>query len=115
MQRGVENPEIIDLITLDSQEGEVVLLVLENRPWGSDPKQLEQFDEKLNRYLAYVLDGFLERQYPQYEGLPVRIQIDCVDDPKDDRIQRFLEGVAMVCEQNGISLALRVGEKWKGV
>ena len=92
MQRGVQNPEIIDLITLDSKEGEVILLILEDRPWGSDSKQLMQFDEKLNRYLAYVLDGFLVKEYPQYQGVPVRIQIDCVDEPTDGRTQRFLEG-----------------------
>ena len=80
MQRGVENPDIIDLITPDPTSGEVVLLIIEERPWGSDKNQLVQFDEKLNRYLAYILDGFLGRQYPQYENTPVRIQIDCVAD-----------------------------------
>ncbi len=108
MQRGVENPEIIDLITSDARNGEVVLLIIERRPWGSDPKQLMQFDEKLNRYFAYVLDGFLGRQYPQYAGMPVRIRIDCADAPTDERTLRFLEGVEMVCEQNGIGFTVRV-------
>ncbi|MCB0712376.1 MAG: hypothetical protein KDD67_08620 [Ignavibacteriae bacterium] len=107
MQRGVENPDIIDLITPDPTSGEVVLLIIEERPWGSDKNQLVQFDEKLNRYLAYILDGFLGRQYPQYENTPVRIQIDCVDEPTDERSLRFLEGVGMVCEQNGIGFRVR--------
>ena len=107
MQRGVENPEIIDLITPDKKTGEIVLLIIEQRPWGSDPNQLAQFDEKLNRYLAYLLDGFLVKQYPQYEGKPTRIQIDAADKPTDEKTVRFLEGVAMVCEQNGIGFSVR--------
>jgi hypothetical protein len=105
---GVENPEIIDLITADAGTGEVVLRIIERRAWGSDPKQLAQFDEKLNRYLAYVLDGFLGRQYPQYEGRPVRVEIVCAAPPTDERVLRFFEGVEMVCEENGIGLSLRV-------
>jgi hypothetical protein len=105
---GVENPEIIDLITLDPRSGEVVLRIVERRPWGSDPKQLAQFDEKLNRYLAYVLDGFLVRHYPQYAGKPVRIEIACVEPPTDERVLRFFEGVEMVCESNDIGLSMRV-------
>lgn len=108
---GVENPEIIDLITSDSQSGEVVLVITESRPWGSDPRQLEQFDEKLNRYMIYVLDNFLSKQYPQYAGLPVRIQINCVDKPTGERELRFLEGVALVCEQNGLNFLVRVVEE----
>lgn len=108
--RGVENPDIIDLITPDPATGEVVLVIVESRPWGSDPKQLEQFDEKLNRYLVYVLDNHLSKQYPQYTGRPVRIQIDCADKPAGQRELQFLEGVALVCEQNGLNFTVRAGK-----
>lgn len=114
MRTGVENPDIIDLITPDPGTGEVVLVIYERRPWGSDPRQLEQFDEKLNRYLIYVLDNFLSKQYPEYTGRPVRIQIDCVDRPTGEREQLFLEGVAMVCEQNGLNFWVRVTEEEQG-
>lgn len=109
-RRGVENAQIIDLIAKDPETEEVVLVILEKRPWGSDPKQLQQFDEKLNRYMGYVLDNFLAKQYPQYADHPVRIQINCVDLPSGDRERRFLEGVAMVCEQNGLNFTVRVRE-----
>lgn len=108
MERGVQNPEIIDLIREDRDQQEVVLHILEKRPWGSDPKQLQQFDEKLNRYLTYILNGFIPKHYPQYDGLPVRICIDCVDKPTDQRVLRFLAGVEHVCEQNDISFAIRL-------
>jgi hypothetical protein len=100
-ERGVENPEIIDLITFDSASGEVVLAILEKRPWKADAQQLSQHDEKLNRYMVYILDGHLARQYPQYVGKPVRIQLDSVE-PPTPQAERFLENVEHICGMNGV-------------
>jgi len=80
-QRGVQNPNVIDLISLDAEANQVVLLMLEQRPWGTVPDQLEQLDEKYNSYVSYVLDGHLVRQYPQYADKAVRIQLDCASPP----------------------------------
>ncbi len=78
---GVHNPNVIDLISLDPEANEVVLLMLEKRPWGTDPNQLEQLDDKYNSYVSYVLDGHLAKQYPQYADKIVRIQLDCASPP----------------------------------
>ena len=61
--RGVHNPRVVDLIHLDEATGEVVLLMLEERPWGSDPEQLRQLEAKFNAYLEYVLGGHMVKQY----------------------------------------------------
>jgi len=79
--RGVHNPHVIDLISLDPEANEVVLLMLEERPWGTVPNQLEQLDDKYNSYISYVLDGHLAKQYPQYADKAVRIQLDCASPP----------------------------------
>ncbi len=79
--RGVHNPEVIDLISLDSEANEVVLVMLEERPWGTVSNQLEQLDDKYNSYVSYVLDGHLAKQYPQYADKTVRIQLDCMSPP----------------------------------
>ena len=78
---GVHNPHVIDLISLDPEANEVVLLMLEERPWGTVPNQLEQLDDKYNSYISYVLDGHLAKQYPQYADKAVRIQLDCASPP----------------------------------
>jgi hypothetical protein len=106
-RRGVENPDIIDLITSDGATGEVVLVILENRMWGAAPQQLAEHDEKLNRYMIYILDGHLARQYPQYIGKPVRIQLDCVEAP-DEKTQRFLDNVDHICGMNGVRFVVNV-------
>lgn len=82
--RGVHNPKVVDLISLDRERGEVVLLMLEQRVWGAAPEQPRQLEEKFNRYLSYVLDGFLVEQYPQYKDLPVCIRLDCAMPPGDE-------------------------------
>ena len=79
--RGVHNPRVVDLIHLDEATGEVVLLMLEERPWGSDPEQLRQLEAKFNAYLEYVLGGHMVKQYPDYADKPVRMQLDCVENP----------------------------------
>jgi hypothetical protein len=79
--RGVHNPRVVDLIHLDSERDEVVLLMLEERPWGTLPEQLRQLEAKFNSYLAYVLDGHMVKQYPQYAGKRVCVRLDCAAPP----------------------------------
>jgi len=72
---------VVDLITPDEATGEVVLVMLEERPWGADPEQLRQLEAKFNSYLEYVLGGHMARQYPDYAERPVRFQIECTANP----------------------------------
>jgi hypothetical protein len=80
--RGVHNPRVIDLITPDAASGEVVLVMLEERPWQSDPEQLRQLEAKFNAYLEYALGGHLAKQYPEYASRPVRFQLECAENPR---------------------------------
>ena len=57
LKRGMENPLIVDLITFDPGENEVVMVMEERRPWESVTQK--QVQEKFNSYLGYVLEGFL--------------------------------------------------------
>ena len=81
LKRGVENPAVVDLIDWDAGSSEVVLTVIEERPWGSHAEQLPQLQEKLNSYLDYVLDGFMAEDYPEYGQKPVRFELDCAAEP----------------------------------
>ena len=79
--RGVHNPRVVDLVRLDADRDEVVLLMLENRTWGTVDDQLQQLEAKFNSYLSYVLDGHMAKQYPQYAGKSVCFELDCADPP----------------------------------
>ncbi len=109
LDRGVHNPRIIDLITRDEARGEVVLAMIEERPWDTHPEQLEQLNDKLDSYLSYALDGHLVEQYPQYAGYPVQLRLDCVSEPRGTTVD-LLKAARQVAAQYGIRLLTRVLE-----
>jgi hypothetical protein len=87
--RGVFNPHVVDLISYDRERDEVVLLMLEERAWQADPRQLRQLEAKFNAYLSYVLDGHLAREYPDYAGKDVCFRLDCAAAPAGE-VERML-------------------------
>jgi hypothetical protein len=105
--RGVFNPRVVDLIEDDPARDEVVLVMLEERPWGSDPEQLRQLEAKFNAYLSYVLGGYLVKQYPQYAERGVRFQLDCVENPRAED-HAFFTAVGNFAAGEGIRWVVRV-------
>lgn len=104
---GVQNPQLMDLITVDPASGDVVLVMMERRRWGENPLQLRQMEEKINRYLAYVLDGFLVQQHPKYLDKRVRIRLDCAEAPQGEAV-RFLEAAAQAIAGEGLTFEVNV-------
>jgi hypothetical protein len=104
---GVQNPTLVDLITVEPDSQKVVLVMIERRPWGAEPKQFGQIEEKINRYLGYVLDGFLVQQYPQYEGRPVIIRLDCAEEPTGEAA-RFVAAAGHAIGTHGLEMAVNV-------
>jgi hypothetical protein len=104
--RGVANARVVDLVSLDREVDEVVLLMLEERPWESDPQQLRQLEEKFNSYLAYVLDGHMVRQYPQYRDKDVCFRLDCAEGPRGE-VERMLRSMQNFASAEGIRFVVR--------
>jgi hypothetical protein len=104
---GVQNPAVIDLITLDKDSDTVVLAMVERRPWDATREQFKQIEEKLNRYMGYVLDGFLAEQYPQYRGKSVQIRLDCAETPHGEAA-RFVAAMTHATESHGIHFSTAV-------
>jgi hypothetical protein len=111
--RGVHNPRVVDLITEDSATGEVVLVMLEERPWGSEPEQLRQLEAKFNAYLEYVLGGHMAQQYGDYAERPVRFQLECAENPpaKDGA---FFTAMSNFAAGEGIRLVVTVRQPEAG-
>ena len=105
LQRGVENPRVVDLIELDAATDEVVLVMLERRDWGSEPDQLRQLEAKVNGYLGYVLDGYLVQDYPQYRGKAVRLQLDCASQPGPGEVG-FMMALRNYCDTQELRFAI---------
>lgn len=110
---GVENPMLLDLIARDPADDRVVLTMIERRPWGladgaALARQFAQIEEKINRYLGYVLDGFLAEHYPQYVGKQVRIRLRCAEPPAGEAA-RFVAAAEQAITRYGIGFEVRVG------
>jgi len=86
----IENINILDLIAHDPATDEIVLVMSEPRAWSGSNAQLFQFQEKLNTYLSFVLDGEMTEAYPQFAGKKVRLRLECTGQP-DPRTQEFIE------------------------
>lgn len=104
---GVENPTILDLVTTDPESGDVVLVMIERRRWGDAALQVPQIEEKINRYMGYVLDGYLADHYPQYVGKRVRLRLECAEAPHG-HIVRFLSAAEHATSQHGLAFEVKV-------
>ena len=105
--RDVHNPRVVDLIERNAERNEVVLTMLEQRRWGSDPEQLRELEAKFNAYLSYVQGGQLVQQYPQYEGLLVCFHLDCTESPRGEA-KRMISSMMNFAEAEGVRLVVHV-------
>ena len=111
--RGVHNPHVVDLITDDPSTGEVVLVMLEERRWGTSSDQLRELEAKFNSYLEYVLGGHLAQQYPAYAEKSVCFQIDCAENPRpEDRA--FFTSMSNFAAAEEIRMVVRVTQPSAG-
>lgn len=106
-ETGVQNPTVIDLIRYDPDIAKVVLHMYERRAWGASDRQFAQIEEKINRYLEYVLKGFLAEHYPQYLGMRIQIRLECAEEPHGEAVQ-FVEAAKNAIAAQGVEFALRV-------
>ena len=104
---GVENPMLLDLISVDPATDKVVLTMIERRAWGASARQFQQIEEKINRYLGYVLDGFLAEQHPEYEGKRVAIRLQCAEQPHGEAV-RFVAAATQAVQAEGIEFVVAV-------
>jgi hypothetical protein len=104
---GVENTKLMDLITVEPASGDVVLVMIERRRWETTPLQLRQMEDKINRYLAYALDGFLVEHHPKFLGKKVRIRLDCAEAPHGEAVA-FLEAATHAIRAEGLDFEVNV-------
>ena len=79
---GIHEPETIDLVA-QAAEGRYLLVMIETRPWGSDPHQGDQLKAKINTYAQFALDGGLLQHYPETANQPIAIRLDCATPPDE--------------------------------
>ena len=105
---GVENTGVIDRIEFDASAGQVVLGMVERRPWSGTDLQLYQLQEKFNAYLSFALDGEMAEAYPDLYGRPLKLVLECGSEP-DPRTRHLLGLINRQISYQGIRLEVRIG------
>ena len=88
----VRNTKSIDRVTHNPKTHELILIMVEDREKYDVDRQLLELQEKINTYVHYAMDGQLAKDYPEWAGRPVTIQVDYHFPPNPEEIQ-FLEEV----------------------
>jgi hypothetical protein len=104
---GVENPKVIDLITVDAASGKLVLVMVERRAWGASPRQLQEIEEKINRYMGYVLDGFLVQHHPEHQDKAILIRLECAEAPHGVAV-KFVQAAGHAVAMHGLEFEVKV-------
>ena len=81
--------------------------MIERRAWGASERQFQQIEEKINRYLGYVLDGFLAEQHPEHQGKRVEIRLQCAEQPHGEAV-RFVAAATQSVQAEGIDFVVAV-------
>ena len=106
----LEHTNMVDLLAHDPETDEVALVIVEKRAWDGSDLQLFQFQEKLNTYLSFALDGEMAEAYPQFAAKKIRLQLECLENP-DERMMQFIEVVRQQISFQGINFVLKVSLK----
>ena len=86
---GIDAPESIDEVRVP-RRGPVELVIQHHGGWdGSDRRQI-LLQEKVNRYLEYVVDGELARDRPEARRRRWVVVVECATAP-DPRTAAFLD------------------------
>jgi len=103
---GIADATTIDLVAQDAA-GEYMVVMVEDRPWGTDRVQQLQLRDKINLYADFINNGDLVREYPETAGKPVRIHLDCVEEPTGD-IVKVVEYATGQLRELGIGFTVNV-------
>ena len=103
---GIDDPGSIDEVRVP-RRGAVELLVHHDGHWdGSDRRQV-LLQEKVNRYLEYVVDGDLAGAHPEARGRRWMVVVETAADP-DARTQRYLEAADRELRRAGGGVRVRL-------
>ncbi|SRR6266542_2201671 len=92
----------IDLVT-EEADGTFVLVMLEKGGWNGSRSRLRDLQARINAYLSFALDGQLVQNFPDAEGKPLRIRIECTETPDPVSIE-FISKVRQQVLDFGVSL-----------
>ena len=99
----VEQTDVVDIISIDRETGQVVLTISDHLDWSDSVGHQAILQKKLNTYLAFVESGEILEQYPKAKDRPVAFKV-VFRVPPDDSGRTFVEKARAVIESAGFTL-----------
>ena len=103
---GLEDINSIDLVA-ESPDGQILLVMVVERPWIDFEKQGTELYEKVSTYLTYLHSGQLVRDNPAAAGKRVNIALHCFARPCV-RIQGLIDRITRNLSAAKIGLSVRL-------
>ncbi|WP_131857353.1 DUF6572 domain-containing protein [Bosea sp. BK604] len=72
---GLDNLKVVDVVGTETDDGTVVLSIIDCWDWVDEPRHLRALQEKLNAYFGFVESRQLYEAYPDAAGRPLRIDV----------------------------------------
>ncbi len=105
-QFGTDFPDKVDMVTVE--DGVCYLYVVQGHEL--DGERTLALQTKLNNYLAFILDGQLEQEYPKKAQLQKVIRVELLYRPEGVAAE-FLEKVAPLIEKEGIGFEVKLHDE----
>jgi hypothetical protein len=102
----VENPRVVDFVSIDHETGAVVLTISDHLAWDEEGEHLGRLQEKLNVYLSFIESGELVKSCPEAAGREVRIAL-MHREPLSVLALRFLATSRDIIREAGFDLTWR--------
>lgn len=104
----VDNPNVIDVVSVDRTAGEAVLIIADHLDWieGEEADHLLMLQEKINVYASCIGSGELESVYPNAKGHRPVIHVACMNKPTPTAV-RFFDLVNEKLHSAGIRFSYR--------
>jgi uncharacterized protein DUF6572 len=99
----VDQVDIVDLISVDPETGQVVLTVSDHLNWSDSIDHQNILQRKLNAYLAFVESGEILERYPHAKDRPVAFKVVFKFKP-DQEGEGFLTRAKEVFKSAGFQL-----------
>ena len=90
--------DTVDSVAVSPDETQFGLSMIETLPWTGGTEQIEQFRDKLNAYMAFILGGQLDREYPESVGKRRLVILHCAEEPPEE----IYESVKLILRNHDI-------------
>jgi len=90
MPEGLQYSNVLDKLVAE-KDGSALLIMRDDRPWDGSDEHIAELSRKINAYAAYVVDGFLVKEYPEFTNKRVRFELWSILHAPDAKTQQFID------------------------